>query len=209
MVSRFVIAFLPRSKHLLITWLQSPSPVILEPKKIKSVTVFIVSSSICHEVMGPDDMILVELRSSPLKTIKTQPMSSAKSSDSQSVCLMVLKVSSFNQWHHHSWAPDENANTQAPLQIHWIRTCVFISPPANSCAAPNITWYIWCMWYSEQHCPIELFMMMEIQAVAWCCPCCYLTLFWARSLFATSILPKFVLLGSFLLHVTSSPADFF
>ena len=57
--SRFVIAFLPRSKCLLISWLQSPSAVILEPKKIKSVTVFIVSPSICHEVMGPDAMILV------------------------------------------------------------------------------------------------------------------------------------------------------
>ena len=55
---RFVIAFLPRSKHLLILWLQSPSAVILEPKKIKSVTVSIVSPSICHEVMGPDAMIL-------------------------------------------------------------------------------------------------------------------------------------------------------
>ena len=50
MLSRFVIAFLPRSKHLLISWLQSPSAVILEPKKIKSVTVCIVSLSICHEV---------------------------------------------------------------------------------------------------------------------------------------------------------------
>ena len=59
MLSRLVIAFLPRSKHLLISWLQSPSAVILEPKKIKSVTVSIVSSSICHEVMGLDAMILV------------------------------------------------------------------------------------------------------------------------------------------------------
>ena len=59
MLSRFVIAFLPRSKHLLISWLQSPSAVILEPNKIKFVTVSIVSSSICHEVMGPDAMILV------------------------------------------------------------------------------------------------------------------------------------------------------
>ena len=59
MLSRFVIAFLPRSKHLLVSWLQSPSAVILEPKKIKSVTVFIVSPSICHEVMGLDSMILV------------------------------------------------------------------------------------------------------------------------------------------------------
>ena len=59
MLSWLVIGFLPRSKHLLISWLQSPSAVILEPKKIKSVTVSIVSPSICHEVMGPDAMILV------------------------------------------------------------------------------------------------------------------------------------------------------
>ena len=56
---RFVIAFLPRSKCLLILWLQSLSAVILEPKKIKSVIVSLVSPSICHEVMGPDAMILV------------------------------------------------------------------------------------------------------------------------------------------------------
>ena len=62
MLSRFVIAFLPRSKHLLISWLQSPSAVILEPKKIKSVTVCIVSLSICHEVMRLDAMILVFLK---------------------------------------------------------------------------------------------------------------------------------------------------
>ena len=59
MLSRFVIAFLPRSTHLLISWLWSSSAVILEPKKIKSVTVSIVSTSICHEVMGPDAMIWV------------------------------------------------------------------------------------------------------------------------------------------------------
>ena len=58
-LSRLVIAFLPRSKHLLISWLQSPYAVISESKKIKSVTVFIVSLSTCHEVMGPDAMILV------------------------------------------------------------------------------------------------------------------------------------------------------
>ena len=52
MLSRFVIAFLPKGKHLLISWLQSPPAVILEHKKIKSVTVSIVSPSICHEVMG-------------------------------------------------------------------------------------------------------------------------------------------------------------
>ena len=59
MLSRLVITFLPRSKHLLISWLQSPSAVILELKKRKSDTVFTVSPSICHEVMGPDAMILV------------------------------------------------------------------------------------------------------------------------------------------------------
>ena len=58
MLSRLVIAFVPRSKHLLISWLQSPSAVIFEPKKIKSLTVSIVFPSICHEVMGPDAMIL-------------------------------------------------------------------------------------------------------------------------------------------------------
>ena len=57
MLSRFVIAFLPRRKCLLILWLQSPAAVILEPKKIKSVTVSIVSVSICHDVMGPDAII--------------------------------------------------------------------------------------------------------------------------------------------------------
>ena len=59
MLSRLVIAFLPRSKRLLISWLQSPSGVILEPQNIKSATFSIVSPSICHEVMGPDAMILV------------------------------------------------------------------------------------------------------------------------------------------------------
>uniref|UniRef100_A0AC11D3H9 Uncharacterized protein n=1 Tax=Ovis aries TaxID=9940 RepID=A0AC11D3H9_SHEEP len=58
-VSRLVITFLPRSKHLLISWLQSPSAVILEPQKIKSDTVSTVSPSICHEVMGPDAMIFI------------------------------------------------------------------------------------------------------------------------------------------------------
>ena len=61
MLSRLVITFLPRSKHLLISWLQSPSSVILEPRKIKSDTVPTVSPSIYHEVMQPDAMILVFL----------------------------------------------------------------------------------------------------------------------------------------------------
>ena len=59
MLSRLVIAFLPRSKCFLISWLQSPSGVILEPRKLKSLTVATVSLSICHELMGPDAMIFI------------------------------------------------------------------------------------------------------------------------------------------------------
>ena len=59
MLSRLVITYLPRSKRLLTSWLQSPSAVILEPRKIKSATVSTVSPCICHEVMGPGAMILV------------------------------------------------------------------------------------------------------------------------------------------------------
>ena len=59
MLSRLVKDFLPRSKHLLISWLQSPSVVILEAPKLKSLTVSIVFPSVCHEVMEPDAMILV------------------------------------------------------------------------------------------------------------------------------------------------------
>ena len=58
-LSRFVIAFLPRSQHLLISWLQSPSTVILEPKKIKSLTVSTVSPSICYKVMALDALIFI------------------------------------------------------------------------------------------------------------------------------------------------------
>ena len=59
MLSKLVIVYLPRSKHLLMSWLQSPSAVILEPRKIKSATIYTVSPSISLEVMGPDAMILV------------------------------------------------------------------------------------------------------------------------------------------------------
>ena len=68
-LSRFIIALLPRSKRLLISWLKSPSAVIMEPKKIKSDTFPIVSPSICHEVMGPPKLwastnLLLELQAS-------------------------------------------------------------------------------------------------------------------------------------------------
>ena len=59
LLSRCIIAFLLKSKHLLISWLQSPSAVNLEPKKIKPLTVSIISPNICHEVMGPDAMIFI------------------------------------------------------------------------------------------------------------------------------------------------------
>ena len=59
MLSGLVITVLPRSKRLLISWLQSPSAVILQPKKVKSATVSTVSLSVCHEAMGPDAMIFV------------------------------------------------------------------------------------------------------------------------------------------------------
>ena len=59
MLSRLVITFLPRRKCLLISWLQLPSAVVLEPKKIKSVTVSTVSPSVCHEVIGPDAVIFI------------------------------------------------------------------------------------------------------------------------------------------------------
>ena len=74
-LSRFVIAFLPRSKHLLISWLQSPSAVILEPKKMKSVTLSTFSPSICHEVMGPDAMIFIFWMLSFKPTLKTKEKS--------------------------------------------------------------------------------------------------------------------------------------
>ena len=79
MLSRLVIAFLPRSKHLLILWLHSPSAVTLEAKKIKLVTVCIVSSSICHEVMGPDAMILVFFECWVLNQLFHSPLSLSSS----------------------------------------------------------------------------------------------------------------------------------
>ena len=69
MLSRVVINFLPRSKCLLISWLQSPPAVILEPRKIKSATVSTVSPSICHEVMGPDAITSWEIDGETVETV--------------------------------------------------------------------------------------------------------------------------------------------
>ena len=94
MLSIFVIAFLPRSKHLLISWLESPSAVILEPKKIKSVTVSTVSPSICHEVMGPDAMIFVFWMLSFKPAFSLSPFTFIKSLFSSSLLSAIRVMSS-------------------------------------------------------------------------------------------------------------------
>ena len=100
MLSRLVIAFLPRSKHILISWLQSPSAVMLEPRKIKPTTVSTVSPSICHEVMGPDAMILAfwMLSFKPTCSLSSFTFLKRLSSSSLSavcVCVCICKLNSF------------------------------------------------------------------------------------------------------------------
>src|SRR5574339_381228 len=94
MLFQFVIAFITRSKHLLISWLQSPSAVIWEPKKIKTVTVSTFSPSFCHEVMGSDAMILVFLNVEFLSQLFHSPLSPL--SRNSSVPLHFLPVG----WYH-------------------------------------------------------------------------------------------------------------
>ena len=94
MLSRLVIAFLPRSNCLLISWLRSPSAVILEPKKIKSDTVSTVSPSICHEVMGSDAMILVSWMLSFKRTFSLSAFTLIKSLFSYSSLFAIRVVSS-------------------------------------------------------------------------------------------------------------------
>ena len=96
-LSRFVLAFLPRSKHLLIPWLQSPSPVILEINKIKSITASIISPSICHEVMGLDAMIFV------LWMLSFKPTFSLPLSPSLGGSLVSLHFLSLGWYHLHIW----------------------------------------------------------------------------------------------------------
>ena len=93
-LSRLAIAFLPRSKRLLISWLQSPSAVILETKKIKSVTVSIVSPSICHVVMKPDATILVFLMLSFMPTFSVSSFTFIKRLFSFSLFSAIRVVSS-------------------------------------------------------------------------------------------------------------------
>ena len=91
MLFRLVIAFLPRRKHLLISWLQSPSAVILEPPKIKSVTVSIVFPFICHELMGPDAMILVFWMLS-YKPAFSSPLSVSSRDSLVPLCFSAIRV---------------------------------------------------------------------------------------------------------------------
>ena len=84
-LSRLVIAFLPRSKRLLISWLQSPSAVILEPRKIKSAT---VSTSVCHEVMRPDAMILVFWMLSFISQLFHTPLSLSSRDSLVALCFL-------------------------------------------------------------------------------------------------------------------------
>ena len=92
MLSRLITAFLPRNKHLLISWLQSPSGMIVEPKKRKSVTISIFSPSICHEVMGPDAMILV------FWMLSFKPTFSLSSRGSVSLCFLPLGWCHLHIW---------------------------------------------------------------------------------------------------------------
>ena len=99
MLSSLVITFLPRSKHLLISCLQSPSAVILEPRKIKSVTVSIVSPSIFHEVMGPDAMIFIFWMLSFKPTFHSSLSPSLRGSVAQTVkCLPVMRETQVRSW---------------------------------------------------------------------------------------------------------------
>ena len=123
MLSRLVIAFLPRTKHLLISWLQSPSAVIWEPKKIKSVTVSIVSPSICHEVMGRDAIILKFFKCWVLSQLFHSPLL-LLSRESSSSSLSAIRVVS-----------------SAYLRLFMFLSAVFI--PA--CASASLAF---CMMYS-------------------------------------------------------------
>ena len=95
-LSRLVIAFLPRSKHLLISWLQSPSAVILEPKKIEYLTVFTVSPSICHEVIRQDATIFVSWMLSFKPAFSLSSFTFVKSLFSSSSLSVIRVVSSAN-----------------------------------------------------------------------------------------------------------------
>ena len=109
MLSRLVVTFLPKSKHLLISWLQSLPAVILEFKKIKAVTVSIVSVSVCHEVMGPGTLILVFLMLSfktafPLCSFKfIKRLFGSSSFSAIRVVSSAYLTTCHTFWHKYSW----------------------------------------------------------------------------------------------------------
>ena len=125
-LSRLVITFLPRSKHLLISWLQSLSAVILEPPKIKSVTVSIVSPSISHEVMGPDAMILVfwMLSFKPIYSLSSFTFIKRLFSSSLSAIIMVLsaylRLLILQNWLH--LYSLQNKGDKKERKVRWITT---------------------------------------------------------------------------------------
>ena len=102
-VERLVIPFLPRSKCLLISWLQSPSAVILDPPKIKSVTVSIVSPSICHEVMGPDAKIFIYWMLNFKPTFSLSPFTFMKRLFSSSLSAIRVVSSAYLCHWYFSW----------------------------------------------------------------------------------------------------------
>ena len=128
MLSRLVIAFLPSSKCLLISWLQSPSAVILEPKKVKSVTVSIVSPSICYEVMGPDAMIFVFFECWDLSQLFHSPLS--LSSSGSLVPLHYLHYSTLNSfrepWISAAVAAQGSISSEADGKYHCCYYCLVI-----------------------------------------------------------------------------------
>ena len=124
MLSRFVITFLPRSKCLLISWLQSPSAVILEPPKIKSATVSTISPPICHKVMGADAMILVFWRFSFKPTFS---LSSFTFQRRQWHPTLVLLPEKSHGWRSlvgcSPWGLEESDTTEW-LHFHFLLLCV-------------------------------------------------------------------------------------
>ena len=129
-LSSLAIGFLPKSKRLLISWLQSPSAVILEPKKIKSVTVFIVSPFICHEVMGPDGVILVLWMLSFKPTFPLSFLTFIKRLFSSSLSFIVLSaylrllmliLFSISQWNNGSrqWLSVTSHHTNRGKETEW------------------------------------------------------------------------------------------
>ena len=120
MLSRLVIPFLPRGKHLLISWLQSPSAVVLEPKKIKSDTLSTVSPSISHEVMGPDAMSLVFWMLSFKPTFSLSFFTFIK-------IFCLFKTSEKSQWYDERWPLDQVSssyqwNFMFSTSCQWERT---------------------------------------------------------------------------------------